>query len=233
METVEQGLARRRSSVLHSPINDRFATSLAPTDVRSRRQQHRAASVYSKASTSSSFTSPSSPRERDAEGIAIGIPPRRPPSNDGTAWTAPSEYSQPSYAVGGRYNRSSPPPPVPEYNPSRTELNGYLSVPQPRQPIKDTSTARFAGNGGGAVSPDLLSSGLFTTPTGGSSTSSAIDPRYLTQAAPQFQPLVDVPLVPSDDLLGGSGDARNQWVQAVDHMPSNSPQRGKNPFRTY
>lgn len=233
METVEQGLARRQSSVLHSPINDRFATSLAPTDVRSRRQQHRAASVYSKASTSSSFTSPSSPRERDSDGNVIGIPPRRPPSNDGTAWTAPSEYSQPSYAGGGRYKRSSPPPPVPEYKPSRTDVNGYLGVPQPRQPIKDTSTARFAGDSSGAVGPDLLSSGLFANPTGSSSTSTAIDSRYRPQAPPQFQPLVDVPVVSSDDLSGGLGEARNQWMQAVDYMPSNSPQRGRNPFRTY
>ena len=233
METAEQGLARRRTSVLYSPINERFAASLTPTDVRSRRQQHRAASVYSKASTSSSFTSPSSPRERDANGNIISIPPRRPPSNDGTAWTTPSEYSQPSYAGGGRYKRSSPPPPVPEYNPTHTDANGYLGVPQPRQPIKDTSTARFAGDRGGAVGPDLLSGGVFATPTGSSSKSTAIDPHHRGQAPPQVQPLVDVPLVSSDYVSGGSGGDTNGWMQVVNQMPSNSPQRGKNPFRTY
>jgi len=233
METVEQGLARRRSSVLHSPINERFAASLAPTDVRSRRQQHRAASVYSKASTSSSFTSPSSPRERDSHGNAVGIPPRRPPSNDGTAWTAPSEYSQPSFAGGRRYKRSSPPPPVPEHHPSPADASGYLAVPQPRQPIKDMSTARFAGDSSEAAGPDLLSGVAFATPTGSSPMSTSIDPHYRTQALPQIQPLVDVPLVSSDGLVGGSGGGANQWMQAVNQMPSNSPQRGKNPFRTY
>lgn len=240
METVEQGMARRRSSVLHSPISDRFAAGLQSSDVRSRRQQHRAASVYSAASAATSFTSPSSPRERDEYGNVLGVPSQHghPASHAGTTWTAPSEYSQPSNAIGsgGRYKRSSPPPLVPEYNPTSFDgnyngSNGYLGVPQPRQPIKDTSTARFGNGASGGVGPDLLSSGLFANPTG-SSTSTAIDPAYRGQPLPQLQPLVDVPLMSSDEVTGASG---GNWMHAVDQMPSNSPQRNasRNPFRPY
>ncbi|KAF8321785.1 growth factor receptor domain-containing protein [Clavulina sp. PMI_390] len=235
METVEQGMARRRSSVLHSPISDRF--TIQPTDVRSRKQQYRGASVYSAASGVSAFTSPSSPRERDEYGNAVGLQPRdaRRLSASQSAWTAPSEYSQPSQAVGSanRYKRSSPPPPVPELGTFQYEApygNANMATPQPRQPIKDTSVGRFGSAGGGGVAPDLFSTGLFATPTGSSGGIGPVQPNYRGQPLAQIQPLVDVPLV--DDPTGSSG---RSWSQAVDQMPSNSASRGdsKNPFRNY
>ncbi|KAF8344015.1 insulin-like growth factor binding protein [Cantharellus anzutake] len=200
MERMEGGYTGRRASVIRSPMNQHFGS-----DVRSRR----APSIISALSSVSSFTSPTSPRER-----------KRPSSN---IWTEPSVYSQPTERGGGKYaqpaKRSSPPPPIPEYNRPNSDL---LQIPRPRQPIKDTSTARYSNSFTGNnilidLEPDV---------TGTTDSSHGVAPNVQYYNPPSTQPLVDVPVMPAN--TAGQTSAGSQWISALNGMPSSSD---RNPFR--
>ena len=209
MDRMESGSTGVPASVIRSPAaNQHFGSG-----VRSRR----APSIVSALSSGSSFPSPSpsSPREKQP----------RPISN---TWTEPSVYSQHTEKRGGKFapmtKRSSTPPPVPEYN--LTESSGHLSqVPRPRQPIKDTSTARYsntiAGHNAALIDLELESTGVSNNP---SSQGTVAGVQYFNP--PNAQPLVDVPLMPLNST--GQTNSDSHWMALVNRMPSSS---NRNPFR--